>query len=708
MVQYLSVEHTNTSTPDDPVSLAASAVQVQVSFTDGDNDPVTTSLNIGSQIRFEDDGPTAPTLTLNAAGAVTHDETAGLQNSGVAVGQEDNNDNDVAGPLSVFANITAANGTTPGDDPDVAGTGPLGFATGATPVVTLSGGSFGADGPGATPTAYALHVTDGTFSGVRTTAGVDIFLFNGTGANLGLILGRIGTEASATPGSDNVNPAGNVAFALSIDPTGVVSVVQYLSVEHTNTSTPDDPVSLAASAVQVQVSFTDGDNDPVTTSLNIGSQIRFEDDGPTAPTLTLNAAGAVTHDETAGLQNSGVAVGQEDNNDNDVAGPLSVFANITAANGTTPGDDPDVAGTGPLGFATGATPVVTLSGGSFGADGPGATPTAYALHVTDGTFSGVRTTAGVDIFLFNGTGANLGLILGRIGTEASATPGSDNVNPAGNVAFALSIDPTGVVSVVQYLSVEHTNTSTPDDPVSLAASAVQVQVSFTDGDNDPVTTSLNIGSQIRFEDDIPIAAPATNSGQAVLTQDTNLLITLDISGSMNDPANFGGLTRLELAKQSILELFAQYSALGNVHVELVTFSTTATNATGTWVDLATAKNILLNLTADGTTNYDDALNTTWNAFVADGGVHKIPGAQNVEYFLSDGVPNASTISGSPNNGFGGDSGISGTETTAWQGFPRRQPHRFLRLGHGLGCGPIGTESDRLQRDPAGRVAGKGY
>ena len=69
-----------------------------------------------------------------------------------------------------------------------------------------------------------------------------------------------------------------------------------------------------------------------------------------------------------------------------------------------------------------------------------------------------------------------------------------------------------------------------------------------------------------------------------------------------------------MAKASILELFAQYSSLGNVRVELVTFGTIATNETGTWVDIATAKDILLNLSTNGTTNYDDALNTAWNAF----------------------------------------------------------------------------------------------
>ena len=56
----------------------------------------------------------------------------------------------------------------------------------------------------------------------------------------------------------------------------------------------------------------------------------------------------------------------------------------------------------------------------------------------------------------------------------------------------------------------------------------------------------------------------------------------------------------------------------------------------------------------------------------------------MSYFLSDGQPNASSISGSPNNGFGGSSGISGSEITAWQGF--LNSHDITSYALGLGSG----------------------
>ena len=51
----------------------------------------------------------------------------------------------------------------------MAGTGAIGFAASAGPIVTVSGGGFGADGPAATGSeTLALTVTDGTGATVLT------------------------------------------------------------------------------------------------------------------------------------------------------------------------------------------------------------------------------------------------------------------------------------------------------------------------------------------------------------------------------------------------------------------------------------------------------------------------------------------------------------------------------------------------------------
>ena len=76
---------------------------------------------------------------------------------------------------------------------------------------------------------------------------------------------------------------GNAVFAISIDAvTGVVSVAQYESIEHpTGGGSYDEPVNLGAT-VNAVMTVTDGDGDVATNSVAIGSQIVFEDDGPSA------------------------------------------------------------------------------------------------------------------------------------------------------------------------------------------------------------------------------------------------------------------------------------------------------------------------------------------------------------------------------------------------------------------------------------------
>src|SRR4029077_14628965 len=121
---------------------------------------------------------------------------------------------------------------------------------------------------------------------------------------------------------------------------------------------------------------------------------------------------------------------------------------------------------------------------------------------------------------------------------------------------------------------------------------------------DALGNTVNGTITINVNDDVPKATPASNSGQSAFP-DTNLLITLDLSGSMDEASGTGGLTKLELAKQAILNLIQQYDSLGHVRVELVTFSSDATNASGGWIDLndpaakAALVNTILNLSAGG-------------------------------------------------------------------------------------------------------------
>ena len=237
-------------------------------------------------------------MTVSAA-TVGVDETPAVQTTGGA--------SDVLGSTAITFNGAAttvaglfANVANKGTDPDVPvaslDNGALSFASsGASSIVTVTGGAFGADGAGTT--TYALRVTNAA-SGLTLT--------DGTAITLSLVGGQI----IGTVGADAANPSltGKVAFAIALDPlTGQVYVAQYLSLHQDSaTNTPNDLLSLAAGSVGVTVTLTDGDGDQVTSAADIGTHISFLDDGPTAPTVTVSAA-TVGVDETPAVQTTGGA-----------------------------------------------------------------------------------------------------------------------------------------------------------------------------------------------------------------------------------------------------------------------------------------------------------------------------------------------------------------------------------------------------------------
>ena len=153
----------------------------------------------------------------------------------------------------------------------------VGFAVSAGPVVSSAGSSTGEDEEGAT-TAFSLAIANAN-SGLLTTDGDAITLT----LESGIVVGR--------------DAGGNAVFAISIDAvTGVVSVAQYKSIEHpTGGGSYDEPVNLGAT-VNAVMTVTDGDGDVATNSVAIGSQIVFEDDGPSAAIAVTPATGDARRD----------------------------------------------------------------------------------------------------------------------------------------------------------------------------------------------------------------------------------------------------------------------------------------------------------------------------------------------------------------------------------------------------------------------------
>ena len=385
---------------------------------------------------------------------------------------------------------------------------------------------------------------------------------------------------------------------------------------------------------------------------------------------------------------------------------------------------------------------ITLTAGTLGdglhnisvklSDAAGNTTTAAALPVTIDTTAPTVTAANATVFEAALDTSKLNNDLGA-GTATGSNPSSlaetttgtltlsDAVGPvtvtgiaSGNVGSAVSGNVgtiiTGSYGLLQIdQDGDYTYTLTKPYTTSPAADngaetefgkdVFTYTVTDTAGNTSTSTISINI------VDDRPTATPASNSGQSAFP-DTNLLITLDLSGSMDEASGTGGLTKLELAKQAILNLIQQYDSLGHVRVELVTFSSDAANASGGWIDLndpaakAALVNTILNLSAGGNTNYDAALLTDMAAFATSGKLDT-PGVQNVAYFLSDGDPTSNQdwpqVSGTLTQ-----NGIQPAEENFWI-------NNFLKTNHidsfalGIGSGATTAELNPIAYD--GRGAG---
>ncbi|RON60731.1 retention module-containing protein [Pseudomonas fluorescens] len=207
----------------------------------------------------------------------------------------------------------------------------------------------------------------------------------------------------------------------------------------------------------------------------------------------------------------------------------------------------------------------------------------------------------------------------------------------GAITYTLVGSATGTYGQIQLNAdgtYTYTLTSAPKTTPNANDGANTLSESFTYKATDALGNSTTSTLVVNIIDDVPKAV-ASDRSVAAVEIDSNILIVLDISGSMADASGVPGLSRLDLAKQAISALLDKYDDLGDVKVQLVTFSSNATDRTTVWVDVATAKTLLAGLSAGGGTNYDAAVATMQTAFNTSG---KLTGAQNVGYFFSDGKP----------------------------------------------------------------------
>jgi T1SS-143 domain-containing protein len=203
-----------------------------------------------------------------------------------------------------------------------------------------------------------------------------------------------------------------------------------------------------------------------------------------------------------------------------------------------------------------------------------------------------------------------------------------------------------------------------------------------------VTVSNGTNSQssvltVLVEDDSPVAGTLVED--VVVTQNTNVMIVLDNSGSMAG-------TRLTLAKAALTNLINTYDGYGEVAVQLVLFNTSANMSSPVWVSAKDAIDLINAVTTTGYTNYDAALAQAMSSWSNEGKLTSVPSGgtlQNVVYFLTDGVPNrsdgnTSTLSNNTVSTTSADSGIQAAEEALWINFLTANNINSIALGVGSG------------------------
>ncbi|SFH27662.1 retention module-containing protein [Pseudomonas sp. NFACC45] len=504
-----------------------------------------------------------------------------------------------------------------------------------------------------------------------------------TGSLVGSVSGAVGAVTFALVGN-----ATGAYGQLLLNPDG--SYTYTLTSPATSTPAANDGANVLSESFTYQA--TDSLGNTVTSTI----VINIVDDVP------------IAHCDNASVMEGGTVSGNV--LDNDVLGAdggavIGVRAGGDTSTSAVGGLNTQINGTyGYLTLDTNGNAVYHSNPDSVGA--PGATDVfTYTVRDADGDESTTTITIDVynsclvaetdqDITVYekaldlNQDGQDLapGTVIGSDPSATSETATGSLVGSVsgavGAVTFALVGNATGAYGQL-LLNPDGSYTYTLTSPATTAPNANDgpnvLSESFTYQATDALGNSVTGNLVVSIVDDVPTAIASERSVTAVEI-DSNLLIVLDVSGSMADPSGVPGLSRLDLAKQAISALLDKYDDLGDVKVQLVTFSSSATDQTSVWVDVATAKSLLTGLSAGGGTNYDAAVAAAKTAFVTSG---QLTGAQNIGYFFSDGKPTTGQ-------------GIDAADEAAWKAF--LDANGIKNYAIGLGGGVSDTHLDPLAYD----------
>ncbi|WP_159287848.1 beta strand repeat-containing protein, partial [Zhongshania aliphaticivorans] len=273
----------------------------------------------------------------------------------------------------------------------------------------------------------------------------------------------------------------------------------------------------------------------------------------------------------------------------------------------------------------------TINVGSTEAD----TGTVYESALSDGTGGGVTTVTG-----------NL-LENDATATGSTTLDSVNGVSPSGGVITIT----TGIGTLTVYADNTTAGHSAGDyeyvlNTADSSGNDVDEVFSYTFTENG---VALSDNLTISVIDDVPVANDVYESVPESEEQVFNLVLTLDVSGSMGwqlDSNNvaIGEPSRLDVAKEALGALSQQFfNQSSQVTVTLLSFASNASTV-GTYTDFESFETALNGLSANGGTNYSNAVDLIEDEFRDDiSAQNPANGVQNISYFVSDGVSSSSPI-----------------------------------------------------------------
>nr|WP_254592110.1 VCBS domain-containing protein [Vibrio cholerae] len=258
----------------------------------------------------------------------------------------------------------------------------------------------------------------------------------------------------------------------------------------------------------------------------------------------------------------------------------------------------------------------------------------------------------------------------------------------GNKVVEFTLDNQGKVHSTLHSPIDHANKSGED---SLAIN-IPLEAKNAAG-------AIGTGKvTLIIEDDAPIAKDIFHMTESETKQGANVQLMLDVSGSMGRDAG-NGKTRLQVMKESAIQLIEQYQALGQTKVQLILFSSDASIKTASgllWMTVAEAKNYINALSANGGTDYDDAIKLAQESWSGTINGKPLSGATNVSYFLSDGVPEGYDWELKNSQWVQNQNTIETNELSSW--ISHLQTNKVTSLAYGMGNSVPQGELDKVAYD----------